>query len=173
MAWHTRLLTSPYLPIVTSGWLPTASKRCVWLTFALSSVDSWDTLSPTEFVFTVHKVLLQSNSLAPCKVIHIPESRKFRILGFGIRNLAQGVRNRISADKNSVIRNPQRRIPNLTLSQITLRTYELTGRDDSRSKLSWTVWNGSCNFQIKHHSWPQVTKCTRVHKNFYNYYIYG
>lgn len=120
MAWHTRLLTSPYLPIVTSGWLPTASKRCVWLTFALSSVDSWDTLSPTEFVFTVHKVLLQSNSLAPCKVIHIPESRKFRILGFGIRNLAQGVRNRISADKNSVIRNPQRRIPNLTLSQITL-----------------------------------------------------
>lgn len=120
MAWHTRLLTSPYLPIVTSGWLPTASKRCVWLTFALSSVDSWDTLSPTEFVFTVHKVLLQSNSLAPCKVIHIPESRKFRILGFGIRNLAQGVRNRISADKNSVIRNPQRRIPNPTLSQITL-----------------------------------------------------
>ena len=50
---------------------------------------------------------------ADIKVIQIPESEESKILDVGIRNLAQGIRNPSSTDKESGIQNPR-------LSWITL-----------------------------------------------------
>ena len=72
--------------------------------------------SPLHFaaLHTIHHL----NS-APCKGIRILESGKFllvesRILGFAIRNTAQGIRNPTNKDQSPVhgIRNPQRAVQN-------------------------------------------------------------
>lgn len=69
--------------------------------------------------------LMRTQSPHACKVIRITESKKYvlvesGILGFEIRNPAQGIRNPWSPESSNGIRNPQGGIQNPRLSLITL-----------------------------------------------------
>ena len=80
--------------------------------------------------------------IAPCKVISIPESVKFllvesEILGFGIRNTAQGIRN-ATDDWNSESRFHWQR-----LESSTWNPESTTWNPESKTRLSWILLYGA------------------------------
>ena len=80
--------------------------------------------------------------IAPCKVIPIPESVKFllvesEILGFGIRNTAQGIRN-VTDDWNSESRFHWQR-----LESSIWNPESTTWNPESKTRLSWILLYGA------------------------------